>query len=111
MCSAYLKLTSTNFQSIVKLTYNWRSHEDIIRYPNENFYGGSLEARGDKAITHSLLRWDGLAKKNFPIIFHGIQGRDEREESSPSFFNIAEASLVKRYVEDLMSERGCRLSM
>ncbi|THH08072.1 hypothetical protein EW145_g2958 [Phellinidium pouzarii] len=71
--------------------------------------GVNLEACGDKAIIHSILRWDGLMLKDFPIIFHGISGKDEREASSPSFFNIAEASLVKEYVKDLLDDRRLRL--
>lgn len=44
------------------------------------------------------------------MIFHGVSGKDEREASSPSFFNIAEASLVKSYVQDLFDDRRLRLS-
>ncbi|KAI5120593.1 hypothetical protein M0805_008071 [Coniferiporia weirii] len=95
--------------TIEKLTKNWRSHKAILKFPNDEFYRSELEACGDPTITHSILRWDGLARKDFPIIFHGISGKDEREASSPSFFNIAEASLVKEYVKDLLDDRRLRL--
>jgi len=28
-----------------------------------------------------------LLNKNFPLIFHGVEGQDLREENNPSFFN------------------------
>lgn len=33
------------------------------------------------------------------MIFHSIVGQDEREQSSPSWFNIMEAKLVLHYIE------------
>lgn len=96
--------------TIVKLIKNWRSHNAILKFPNEEFYKSELEACGDPAITESLLRWDGLVQRGFPVIFHGVSGKDEREASSPSFFNIAEASLVKTYVQDLFEDRRLRLT-
>ncbi|TDL24428.1 P-loop containing nucleoside triphosphate hydrolase protein [Rickenella mellea] len=97
-------------KTIVKLTKNWRSHPSILKFPNEAFYKGELEACGDPLVTHSLLRWDELPTPNFPIIFHGISGKDLREVSSPSFFNIDEASLVKNYVQRLFDDRRLRLT-
>lgn len=47
--------------------------------------------------------------QGFPVIFHGIEGKDEREESSPSFFNAAEVDQVKKYVDDLLGLRGTRV--
>lgn len=96
--------------SIAKLIKNWRSHESILKFPNTEFYRGELQARGDPAITHSILRWDMLPNPQLPIIFHGISGKDERESSSPSFFNIHEALLVKEYVNNLFDDRRLRIS-
>jgi hypothetical protein len=28
-----------------------------------------------------------LLNKSFPLIFHGVEGEDLREENSPSYFN------------------------
>jgi helicase MOV-10 len=46
----------------------------------------------------------------FPIVFHAISGKDDREASSPSFFNIDEVSLVKDYVQKLRADRKFRIS-
>jgi helicase MOV-10 len=45
-------------------------------------------------------------KKGFPIVFHGVIGKDEREGSSPSFFNVDEASLVREYCEKLLKKNS-----
>lgn len=55
-------------------------------------------------------RADCIVKEGFPVIFHSISGKDVREASSPSFFNIEEASLVKKYVQDLMADQRLKLS-
>jgi helicase MOV-10 len=38
-------------------------------------------------------------------MFHAISGNDEREASSPSYFNRHEASQVKNYVKILLAGR------
>ena len=93
---------------IVKLHKNFRSHPSIIQFSNEQFYNGELQASADPVLTHSLLRSE-IVKKDFPVIFHGIIGKDQREMSSPSFFNIEEATLVKKYCEELLGDRRVRL--
>ncbi|KAG8517695.1 LOW QUALITY PROTEIN: Helicase MOV-10 [Galemys pyrenaicus] len=39
---------------------------------------------------------------DFPIIFHGIMGKDEREGNSPSFFNPEEVATVITYLKKLL---------
>ncbi|KAF8581297.1 P-loop containing nucleoside triphosphate hydrolase protein [Ramaria rubella] len=95
--------------SVVKLIKNWRSHQAILKYPNEQFYKGELEPHGDVVVTHSLLRSEELVTPNFPLVFHAIAGKDLREANSPSFFNGEEASLVKRYVDRLRTDQRLRL--
>ncbi|KDQ60007.1 hypothetical protein JAAARDRAFT_593478 [Jaapia argillacea MUCL 33604] len=90
--------------TVVKLLSQHRSHPSIIEFSNETFYDNELRPCGDHVITHSLLSSGVLVKKGFPVVFHGITGRDLREETSPSFFNIEEATVVKRYCEDLLDE-------
>lgn len=62
-------------------------------------------------IVRSLENAEVLQKKGFPMIFHGVIGKDTREESSPSFFNIDEASLVKNYCEKLVENRKSGIRM
>ena len=94
----------------MKLIKNFRSHPEILRFSNEQFYNSELRPSGDPIMIRSLELIDELPKQGFPLIFHGIVGKDLREASSPSFFNIEEASAVKKYCMDLLGNRKLRLS-
>lgn len=50
--------------------------------------------------------FSGSASQDFPLIFHGVTGMDEREESSPSFFNVAEVEVLMDYVRKLLQSNG-----
>ncbi|KAK2463831.1 hypothetical protein APHAL10511_004136 [Amanita phalloides] len=91
--------------TVVKLVRNFRSHPDIIHFSNTHFYASELQACGDPTMTHSLQDIDMLPKKGFPIIFHGVAGRDQQEDLSPSYFNIEEASIVKNYCLKLRDQK------
>jgi helicase MOV-10 len=90
---------------VVKLTKNFRSHEAILQFPNEKFYRGDLVSCGNPAIIDSFLRSPYLPSKRFPVVFHAVYGKDDREASSPSFFNIEEILQVKYYVQKLKRDR------
>lgn len=96
---------------ITKLLRNYRSHPAILSYPNDTFYDGELVSNADEGIRTSLCDWEELPARNFPIIFHGVIGKDQREERSPSFFNPEEAAIVYSYVRKLLTEkrRGLRI--
>ena len=95
--------------SVVKLVKNFRSHETILRFPNENFYRGDLQAFASRQVIDSFINKVILPNPRFPILFHGIVGKDDRDASSPSFFNILEVTQVKDYVMKL-KERPYRIS-
>jgi len=90
---------------VVKLLRNYRSHPDILRIPNQSFYEGELIADADEAARTMLCNWPELPKPGFPLVFHGVVGRDEREERSPSFFNVDEISVVMKYIASLLELR------
>lgn len=94
------------YTRIVKLLKNFRSHPDILDFSNKEFYNSELEACGDPMLTRMFENSETLPKKKFPIAFHGIVGRDQRGEESPSFFNIDEATLVKMYYKSLIDNRN-----
>ncbi|KAJ7512385.1 P-loop containing nucleoside triphosphate hydrolase protein [Mycena galericulata] len=96
--------------SVVKLTKNFRSHKAILKFPNERFYKGELQECGDARVINAYLGAPILPNKTFPIVFHAISGKDAREASSPSFFNIDEATQVKAYVQSLRADRRFRIS-
>ncbi|KAJ7249435.1 RNA helicase [Mycena rebaudengoi] len=95
--------------SIVKLVNNFRSHPAILEFSNQQFYDGELQSCGNPALIRSLENSDELPTKKFPLIFHGVVTSEDREGSSPSYFNAGEASLVKKYVSALVGNRKLRV--
>ncbi|KAF7695436.1 hypothetical protein HF521_007159 [Silurus meridionalis] len=81
--------TDTGFDSnyVTKLLRNYRSHRAILKTPNEMFYDGELQPCADEYSINFYCSWEHLPKPDFPLIFHGVPGKDERESNSPSFFN------------------------
>ncbi|XP_037369257.1 RNA helicase Mov10l1 isoform X2 [Talpa occidentalis] len=90
-CGAYNPLLVT------KLVKNYRSHSALLALPSRLFYHRELEVCADPGVVASLLGWEKLPKKGFPLIFHGVRGNEAREGRSPSWFNPAEAVQVMRY--------------
>uniref|UniRef100_A0A8D0A321 RNA helicase n=1 Tax=Sander lucioperca TaxID=283035 RepID=A0A8D0A321_SANLU len=97
-----------NNRFVTKLLRNYRSHPAILKVPNELFYDEELQCCADEMLRNSYCRWEYLKKENFPVIFKGVTGVDEREASSPSFFNIAEVEVLMDYVKKLLQTHGKR---
>ncbi|XP_067448390.1 putative helicase mov-10-B.2 [Thunnus thynnus] len=95
-----------NNRFVTKLLRNYRSHPAILKIPNELFYDGELQVCADEFLRNSYCRWEYLPKKDFPVIFHGVTGIDEREASSPSFFNRAEVEVLMDYVKKLLETQA-----
>ncbi|XP_063063828.1 putative helicase mov-10-B.1 [Engraulis encrasicolus] len=93
-----------NQRYVTKLLHNYRSHKSILKVPNDLFYEGELIASADEVATSMYCNWEHLPKKGFPVIFHGVVGKDEREENSPSFFNRSEVEVVLGYLRKLLLE-------
>ncbi|KAM9475618.1 putative helicase mov-10-B.2 [Clarias gariepinus] len=102
------KKTDTGFNSnyVTKLLRNYRSHKAILKTPNEMFYDGELQACADEYSTSFYCNWEHLPKKGFPLIFHGVRGKDEQESTSPSFFNTSEINVVVDYLKKLLLLQG-----
>lgn len=98
-------LSTSRGLTIMKLLKHWRSHPGIINFANREFYNNELQPSGDPVVTHRMLRSETLVSKKFPVVFHSVTGRDEQEEGSPSYFNIDEAFLVRKYCEQLVTDR------
>jgi helicase MOV-10 len=63
-----------------------------------------MRDHGNSYITYHLVNSDVLPKKGFPVIFHGVRGNQERTKSSPSYFNVFEASIIRNYCVKLVSD-------
>ncbi|CAL5397417.1 unnamed protein product [Camellia sinensis] len=92
---------------ITKLVRNYRCHPAILHVPSKLFYRQKLLAC--KEDTSSLKSWLSLLpNKEFPVLFIGIQGCDEREGNDPSWFNRIGASKVVDIVKKLRGSEGLR---
>ncbi|CAJ1926140.1 unnamed protein product [Sphenostylis stenocarpa] len=87
----------TNY--VTRLIRNYRCHPAILHLPSKLFYCGELIACRDSTTFTTI---DLLPNKEFPILFYGIQGCDEREGNNPSWFNRIEASKVIEVVRRLI---------
>ena len=81
--------------NVMFLTENYRSHQEILNFPSENFYGGQLVARGhaDQA-AHPRLG---------PLVFYTARGKEEKDQEN-SFINLAEVNEVVRRVKELAED-------
>jgi len=52
---------------------------------------------GNSYITYHMVNSDVLPRKGFPVVFHGIRGNEEHTTSSPTYFNVLEASIIRDY--------------
>jgi len=88
----------------VVLQRNWRSHGAIIAWSNRYLYGDVVRDYGNAYITYHLVHSAALPKKGFPIVFHAIKGSEQCTESSPSHFDVLEASIVRNYCVKLVRD-------
>ncbi|KAJ8676511.1 hypothetical protein QAD02_012298 [Eretmocerus hayati] len=90
---------------ITKLIRNYRSHPLVIRVSNELFYDQELESHGPDEVIRKAEDWKHLVKIKFPIIFHGVEGTEKKDERSPSVYNVEEIKIVVHYVRLVLGSR------
>ncbi|KAK3042186.1 hypothetical protein RJ639_001306 [Escallonia herrerae] len=94
---------------VTKLVRSYRCHPEILHLPSELFYQGELiSCKKDDDRSSSMTSIDLLPNKDFPVLFIGIQGCDQREGSNPSWFNRIEASKVVEILRNLIENHGFR---
>ncbi|XP_053355474.1 putative helicase mov-10-B.1 [Clarias gariepinus] len=91
---------------VTKLLRNYRSHPAILKIPNELFYENELQVFANQIQREAFCQWEHLPKQGFPVIFHGVMGKDEREANSPSFFNVSEIEVLVSYLKKLLQSQG-----
>lgn len=91
---------------ITQLVRNYRAHPALLAVPSMLFYENSLQAHADRPYVDSLTQWSLLPnKKQFPLVFVGVQGVDHYEPESSSIYNSSEASRVVELVEELLQSQ------
>ncbi|XP_015078984.1 probable RNA helicase SDE3 [Solanum pennellii] len=97
---------SLNENYATRLVRSYRCHPAILKLPSEMFYGGECMSIPCKEDDKTWV--DLLPNKEFPLLFIGIQGCDEREGNNPSWFNRIEASKVVEIIRDLIQNKGLK---
>ena len=76
---------------VLFLTENYRSHQEILQFPSDNFYGEKLVARGQAL--------QPAHPKYGPLLFFSARGKEQREHDN-SYINLSEVyEVVKRVKE------------
>ena len=103
--SAFGAVGNYNPKVMTKLVINYRSHPCLLAMPSKIFYDDELIAEGDKDLTEVFVGWEHLPNANFPFIFFGVRGKDQRENDSPSWFNPGEVVQVVKYVKLILDAK------
>ena len=80
---------------IMLLNENYRSHEEILRFSSENFYGGELIARKhEEQPAHPTLG---------PLVFYTVRGIEQLDQDH-SCMNLPEVNEVVKRVKELAED-------
>ena len=91
-----------NFNSkfVTQLVKNYRSHQAILQFSNENFYESKLVFMCPPVIANFACGWDFLfGNKDFPLIFH--TSRTPSQEVALSLKNEGEVNLLDQYIRTI----------
>ncbi|PVD24975.1 hypothetical protein C0Q70_15471 [Pomacea canaliculata] len=91
---------------VTMLIDNYRCHPAILALPSKLFYHGYLRECASAELTDTLKDWFMLPRPGVPVIFHGIETKDMRDEDSPSWFNPGEVLQVIQYLQGLLGNKA-----
>ncbi|XP_014598583.1 PREDICTED: probable RNA helicase armi [Polistes canadensis] len=90
---------------VTKLVMNYRSLPEILELPNSLFYNSELQPKiscnnSDEANLLQLLAEELPERAGLPpaVLFHGVKGENLRDNDSPSWYNLEEATQVYLYL-------------
>jgi len=88
---------------VFTLLKTYRAHPSILHLYNKTVYANVLQSFCPTS-SYNMVDWPDCPHKNgtaHPIIFENCVGQETRSRESPSWQNLAEAELIKRYVMKL----------
>jgi helicase MOV-10 len=93
--------------NLVYLVQNYRSHPSLLLISSELFYKGNLRTELNPSAYESYYKWSKLPNGEFPLLFHGVNGKAWRQEDVNSYHNSDEVERVKEIILSLISETKC----
>ena len=84
------------------LVKHYRAHPAIMGLYSKLFYNEKLDCCTPVESSEQLLGWEGLKNPKIPILFRHTEGKEEREEDSPSWFNQMEINHVFLLLKSLL---------
>lgn len=107
--STYKRYSELDKRYVVRLKKNYRSHQAILQFPNELFYGNELEACASNVDQFSKKDNDIIRADNFPVIFYSVIGQHEAlNDEDSSLFNMTEVRQVNIILNDLLTKYNVR---
>ncbi|KAJ3026925.1 UNVERIFIED_CONTAM: hypothetical protein HDU68_004814 [Siphonaria sp. JEL0065] len=102
------------------LVRNYRSHPSFLMTPSHLYYHNTLIPAAPQYLTNSFIGSSFLPNPNIPILFHGVQAKEERilnvaalnnesEGSSAAWYNPSEAAKISELVLMLSRVEGVNL--
>lgn len=91
-----------NSRAITQLRDNFRSHDKLLQFCNNQFYDGLLRAKAPADIKSLAVGWYRLPNRHCPLIFYPIVGKMKQDKNTFSMFNEPEARQVMYYVGELL---------
>lgn len=97
--------SSTSDVSVYQLLRNYRANPHIMHLYNKLFYESRLIslAHEVRVPVDRFATWSNLRRPGVPILFLNVNGKEEREWDSPSWFNSQEVTAVSQLISNLFA--------
>jgi len=95
---------SYNFSKI-KLNVSYRAHPAIMKPYSDIFYDGSLINECEQNIKDLFVGCSFLKNKDIPNMFIHVEGKEERDADSPSWYNTKEIEVVLKQIQAIQNTK------
>ncbi|CAD7958989.1 unnamed protein product [Amoebophrya sp. A25] len=97
----------------VFLKISYRAHPRLVNLYSSLFYNNATTSCVHHGMPEAMLEFSQLSSwshlrtnPDFPFLFHHVEGKEDRDYDSPSWFNTEEIEVVWSYLQSLFNEFG-----